>query len=408
MAKFAFVIQRCGREVNGGAETLCLKVAQRMARFWETTILTTCALDYMRWDNYYPQGEERIGDTCVQRFPVDQPRDVNVFNRLSEALRWRGDQAALDEQEHWMRAQGPISSKLLLYISDQISAYDAFIFFGYLYATTYFGLPLVKEKAFLAPLAHDEWPIHFKMWDRFFALPRGFVFQTEEERAFVQRRFPSLSIKGPVAGIGIDPRLNVQPKRLRKKYDLQGKFLLYVGRIDASKGCAEMFDYFLRSCIERDFSYKLVLIGKEVMPVPFNDRIISLGFVSEEEKWDAMAACDWLVLPSEFESLSIALLETWSVGRPAIVNGKSEVLVGHCRRANGGLWYRTWRECDAILDVIDDRTKMILGQQGHDYVKDRYNWARIEADYLRTVTQCPNPDNDGAAKGSERIPGSSA
>ncbi len=32
-------------------------------------------------------------------------------------------------------------------------------------------------------------------------------------------------------------------------------------------------------------------------------------FVSEKEKWNAMAACDWLILPSEYESLSISLLK---------------------------------------------------------------------------------------------------
>ncbi|CAN5744993.1 hypothetical protein BH20VER1_BH20VER1_21090 [soil metagenome] len=51
-----------------------------------------------------------------------------------------------------------------------------------------------------------------------------------------------------------------------------------------------------------------------------------------------MAACDWLLMPSYFESLSIVLLETWAVGRPAIVNAKAEVLKGHCARSNGGLW----------------------------------------------------------------------
>lgn len=31
MIKVAFVVQRCGFEVNGGAEVHCLKIAQRMS-----------------------------------------------------------------------------------------------------------------------------------------------------------------------------------------------------------------------------------------------------------------------------------------------------------------------------------------------------------------------------------------
>ncbi len=68
IVRVAFVVQRCGREVRGGAEALCLKIADKMAQHWETTVLTTCALDYMRWENYYPEGEESVGGTVIKRF----------------------------------------------------------------------------------------------------------------------------------------------------------------------------------------------------------------------------------------------------------------------------------------------------------------------------------------------------
>ena len=383
--RIAFVVQRCGAEVNGGAESLCLQIAQRMSRHWETEILTTCAIDYMRWENFYAEGEGFVGGVKIRRFVVDAIRDVTHFDKLSGALLAKGHGASIPEQEEWMRAQGPLSSDLLSYIEAAGAEYDAFIFFGYLYATTYFGLPLVRNRAWLVPLGHDEWPIHLEMWDRFFALPKGFVFQTPEELAFLRARFPSLSLEGPIAGIGVDTPLTINPGRFREKYGLDGQFLLYAGRIDASKGCAEMFDYFLRLHNEYPFQYKLVVMGKEVMPVPFHDQIISLGFVSDEEKWDAMAACDWLVLPSPYESLSISLLETWSAGRPAIVNGNSDVLVGHCRRGNGGLWYESWEDYAAICCNIKESTRRILGKQGQEYVKSFYSWNRVESCYLKAV-----------------------
>src|SRR5436190_20798558 len=74
--RVGFVVQRCGLEVNGGAESLCLQIAQRMGAYWQTEVLTTCALDYMTWANFYPEGIEEIGATAVRRFPVDRPRDV--------------------------------------------------------------------------------------------------------------------------------------------------------------------------------------------------------------------------------------------------------------------------------------------------------------------------------------------
>jgi glycosyltransferase involved in cell wall biosynthesis len=379
--KVAFVVQRCGREVNGGAESHCLQVAQRMAKYWHTEILTTCALDYMTWDNFYPAGEEEVGPALIRRFLVDHPRDVQSFNQLSSELHPRQSQTSLKEQEKWMRAQGPISTSLFKYLKSKKNSYDAFVFFGYLYATTYFGLPLVAEKSYLAPLAHDEWPIYFTMWDTLFSLPKKLIYNSKTEREFLRRRFPRLRLPGWVIGVGIERPNRVQPDRFRRKYDLDDPFLLYVGRIDKSKGCDEMLEYFIRRQEENGSAEKLVLAGSEVMPIPFNDNIIHLGFLTESEKWDAMAACDWLLMPSQYESLSMALLEAWSVGRPALVNGRCDVLRNHCRISNGGVWYENFQEWNASISFISDESKAILGRQGKRYVEQNYSWERVENQY---------------------------
>lgn len=383
--KVALVVQRCGIEVNGGAESLCLQIAQHLAAFGATEILTTCALDYMTWENFYPEGKETIGSTMVRRFPVDRPRDVPLFNRLSVELNSRRNETTLSEQENWMRAQGPMSSSLFDFLRKHEDSYDAFIFFGYLYATTYFGLPLVRDKAWLAPLAHDEWTIYFSMWDAFFALPKGFIFNTRAERSFLERRFPDNSLPGPIAGVGIESPPQIDTENFRSRYKLTGPFLLYVGRIDESKGCREMLDYFIDWKQDAGTTHKLVLLGKEVMPVPFHDDIMHLGFVSEEEKWAAMKGCDWLLMPSPHESLSMALLEAWSVGRPALVNAQCEVLAAHCRESHGGLWYCDFKEWNAALSITNSEIRDILGRQGMAYVRKYYSWDRIENTYIRAI-----------------------
>src|SRR5207302_613337 len=109
----------------------CLRVAQRMAKHWQTEVLTTCALEYMTWQNSYEPGSEQVGDTLIRRFPVDRPRDVAAFDRLSAELLPRQQSATLAEQENWMRAQGPVSSALLKALAQEKNSFDAFIFFGY-------------------------------------------------------------------------------------------------------------------------------------------------------------------------------------------------------------------------------------------------------------------------------------
>ncbi len=379
--RVAFVTQRYGSEVNGGAEALCRSIAERMARHWEVEVLTTCALDYMTWADHYPPGESMLNGVRVRRFPVEAPRDVPTFDRLSAAI----VAAAPDQSraQEWMRAQGPWSPQLFEAIAGSAAATDVFFFFGYLYAQAFFGLPRVAGKAVLAPLAHDEWTIHLPMWDAFFAMPRAFLFNTEEERAFVQRRFPAAGIGGPVIGVAVERPAGIEPRRFRAAHGIEDDFLLYVGRVDPSKGCGEMFANFIDHVGRTGDPRILVTIGREVMPVPVHPQIRALGFVDEQSKWDALAGCDLLVMPSPYESLSIALLEAWSVSKPVLVNAECEVLLGQVRRANGGLAYRGAEEFSRFLGELSaGGVPGVLGRQGYEFVKARYTWPRIEADYL--------------------------
>ena len=385
MTKVAFVVQRCGLEVNGGAEALCLRIAERMSKHWDTEILTTCALDYMTWQNYYSPGITEISGVKVQRFWVSQQRNVKAFNHLSEKIYPRLKEASIKEQEAWMLAQGPWSPDLIAYVKQHKHEYDAFIFFTYLYATTYFLLPLVTEKAYLVPLAHDEWSIYLSMWDTFFEKPRAFVFNTVEERDFLRVRFPKVNLDGPVAGVAVEPPLAYNAEHFHQQYNIYDPFLLYIGRVDPSKGCEELFDYFMDLRSHELSPRKLVLIGKSTMPIPNHPDIIALGFVDEQTKWDALAACDLLVMPSPYESLSIVLLEAWAVGKPVLVNGKCEVLVGQSRRAQAGLWYTSKDEFQVAIEKMHEQVRQQLGLQGKKFVNKNYTWANIENCYLSII-----------------------
>lgn len=386
MHKIAFIVQRCGKEVNGGAESLCLTIAQRMSKYWSTEILTTCALDYISWTNHYPVGEEIVGDTLIRRFAVDKPRDIEKFNQLSLHLYSCPTTASVEEQELWMKAQGPWSPALFEFIENHASDYDVFVFFPYLYASTWFTLPKVAAKSILVPCAHDEWTIHLNMWDHFFLLPRAFIFNTTEEKEFLHRRFPNSRLNGPVVGVAVDRPKDIDPVRFRRQYGIEEGFLLYIGRVDPSKGCDELFDFFLKHRMIGGGPEKLIVLGRTVMPIPKNKDIVALGFVSEQIKWDALAACDLLVMPSPYESLSMVLLEAWSVAKPVIVNGHCDVLVGQSRRANAGIWYKNFDEFSKGLLVLEEGcNKSVLGRQGWRFVKENYSWSIIEKAYVETI-----------------------
>jgi glycosyltransferase involved in cell wall biosynthesis len=384
--KVAFVVQRCGKEVNGGAELHCRQVAEKTAAVWNTEIITTCALDYMTWDNHYREGVENVNGVPIRRFKVDSPRNVARFDRFSREIHPRLQTVNRKKGEKWMRMQGPYSSELLNYLKENRDQYDRFIFFTYLYATSYFGLPLVKSKAILVPTAHDEWPIYLPMWNSWFQKPQKLLFNTNEERDFIFRRFPGLTVDADVVGIGIDLPQQASAERFLRKFEITDPYILYVGRIDESKGCKELIAFFQRYQKETQSRLKLVLIGNEIMTVPVDKNILSLGFVDEQSKYDAIAGCAFLVNPSPYESLSIVLLEAWSLDKPVLVNAKSEVMVGQCRRSQAGFWYNDYDEFKLkTTDLLQGHPEKTINARS--FVEKHYSWPVIVDKYASLLVR---------------------
>ncbi len=386
--RIGFIIQRYGPEVIGGAESLCRAIARRLAADWNIEVLTTCAIDHMTWANEFPEGLQDVEGIAVRRFAVDAPRNVRRFNRCNERILMRFHTA---EDEHgWMRRQGPRCSRLQEYLTAHRSAYDGFLVFNYLYATTYDSLDRLGGQFYLVPFAHDEPPIYLRLFEDVFRAPRGIIFCTEEEQGFVERRFPFDLPRHEVIGMGVDMPERAVAERFRTKYNVREPFILYAGRIDASKNCDTMLYDFVTYWDARRATgqpLSLVLCGANQLPLPRHPAVRYLGFVNEQDKWDAMAAARFLVLPSLFESLSIVLLEAWAVGTPVLVNSRCEVSVGQCRRSGGGLCFCNTDEFIAATDWLagDDELRARLGENGRRFVLERYHWPRIVDRYVQFV-----------------------
>jgi glycosyltransferase involved in cell wall biosynthesis len=363
--KVAFVVQRCGDDVAGGAEALCLASARTMAAHWDCEILTTCARDAQTWANEYAPGETADADVRIRRFAVDRPRDVRAFDRASRRI--ASDWGSLDDQEAWMRLQGPYAPGLFAHLERSGATYDCVFFFSYLYATTYFGLPPVAQRAILLPLAHDEWTFELPLFDRVFAQARACAFVSEEERLLVETRFPNAAPRGSIVRMAIDARPG-DGERFRAKYGIRDPFMLCIGRVEPAKGIEDLLAHFLALRALDPKPISLVLAGPVAMNLPERSDIVALGRIAENDKWDALAAADFVVVPSAYESLSIVALEAWAAGKAVLANGSSAVLVGQCRRSGGGLWYAQQREFVDLARsglVGEART---LGIQGARYV----------------------------------------
>src|SRR6266496_3701949 len=175
--------------------------------------------------------------------------------------------------------------------------------------------------------------------------------------------------------MGVETPEDPDVEGFRIRHDLDQTFVLYAGRIDAGKGCAEMLAHYALYRRHVPGAASLVLIGKLAMPEPREAGVRYLGYLSEEEKAAALAGARAVICPSPYESLSIVLLEGMALGTPALATARSAVLLDHCRRSNAGLWYRDPDEFVEALDLLvrDPGTRALrssaLGANGRAYVR---------------------------------------
>jgi glycosyltransferase involved in cell wall biosynthesis len=380
--KLAVVVQRYGADINGGAELHARYIAEHLARHADVRVFTTCARDYVTWRNELPRGTETIHGISVERYPVRHERSTLDFGKKSRRVFTTVH--SLRDELAWLESEGPAAPALIERLRRDPDEFDFILLFSARYYQTYWGARAVADRAVLVPTAEREAAIALSMFGPIFRGVQGVMYNSLEEQAMITGLTDNMEVPGVVVGIGSEVPPDVSGLRARQKFGLTTPYFIYVGRIDANKGCAELFDHFASYAAVSERPLDLVLIGTPVMPIPSHPRIRHLGFVSDADKFDAIAGATALVMPSYFESLSMVALEAWALGRPVLANGRCDVLVGQSQRSNAGLYYENAAEFRAAADRLleDDTLARAMGKNGRAYYSDNYAWPVIEGKYL--------------------------
>lgn len=398
MKKVAIVVQRCHESIVGGSESLAWHYATLLRTNYEIDLLTTTALETRDWANTLPAGREEKDGVNLIRFPVTNGRS-EYWGQLHERLkrgfdpftpgRHRNNEKALllkwplSMQEEFIRTQGPYSAPLNEFISNNWGDYQAIIFVTYLYPTTYFGLQhLPPGNAFFAPTLHDELPAYLPAFKYAAQRARELLWLTEAEARVGQKLWGDLS--GRVIGMAIDTRLREpEPSPL--------PYLLYCGRVDPNKGCAELFEFYFKFKRATRSRLRLVITGSADMPIPPHPDIEFRGFVSHEEKFSLMAGATAYISPSANESFSIVTLEAMAQRTPVLASAGSEVLVDHVTRSGAGLLYRDYESFAAQLTSLLKRngTRKAVGESGRAYVVGNYDAEKVRELLIDAIASKP-------------------
>jgi phosphatidyl-myo-inositol dimannoside synthase len=182
--------------------------------------------------------------------------------------------------------------------------------------------------------------------------------------------------------IGVSPDLppTADPISFRQRHGLgQYPVVLYTGRMMPQKGAQALLNATEKVWAQNP-EVRFVLIGPHTAESThwfdnIDSRIQYLGKVSNQEKADALAACDVFCMPSMSEILPTVYLEAWSLGK-AIVGGHAEGLPELIEGNHAGIAVsqNTDEIATALLKILQNsELYQEFGRSGQKMVEERYS-----------------------------------
>jgi glycosyltransferase involved in cell wall biosynthesis len=418
--KFAFITPRYGADISAGGEHACRLVAEQIAKRHDVDVLTTTALDQVRWKNEYSEGSDRIRGVLVRRFAVSSVHDAATLDALSRRLR-EGPRTRPDELA-WVRQVGPTSSGLLDYLKRQHRSYDALVFFGMWHPLTVLGLEVAAERSILFPYLQLRPELRFDLWADLLSVPRAVGYFSQVERRLVRSYVGILPQFEEVVGIGVDaPQQQTYPRHqqdpadaitpdeesgaeddedtddenylagrgvpFRRRHRLYGSFALYGGRVEPDNGCEEMLDYFDTFASGTD-DLSLVLMGVKMIKIPEAPYLRLAGVLPDRDRMTAYEAAAVTIAPGSDDLLAQSLLESLAVGTPVLASARNEAAVEHCRRANAGLYYTNRAEfVGAMTELRAPQLRARMGENGRRYIRQHHQWDAVMGRFERLLTR---------------------
>lgn len=391
--KVALVIPWYHEGIAGGAEAQCRDVARLLSRTGtDVEILTTCIKDHLSdWNvNHFPAGEAREGGLKVVRFPADRTdhRRFDAINaRYMAMAQTEMRPLPAEDEDFFFRSMAP-SSALLRYVEEKRDGYDFFIFLPYLFATSVYGPAAAGAKSLLLPCLHDEGYAYSRPVAHSFTRAGGIIFNTRAEQRLAASLFPLGGTRQAVVGDSIETdACRGDAELFRQRFAVRDPFVLCLGRKDAAKGTDLLVRYFLAYKKLRPSPLRLLLAGPGKVRTFRSGDITDLGYLGEEDKYGALAACSLLCNPSLNESFSIVLLEAWANGRPVLAAGGCPPTRELCRASGGGLWFDSFADFTAVLDHLlsHPAESLAMGERGRRFTETRYSADVVAERYRRLL-----------------------
>ncbi|HMN31113.1 MAG TPA: glycosyltransferase family 4 protein, partial [Caldilineaceae bacterium] len=376
----------------GGSERYITDLSETLARRGHTVdVFTSQSRDYHTWRNELP-AREQINGVTVHRFP-SWARTQFTWRILNWGLSHYARTRARIAEPGILVGNGPISPPLFRALTSRAGDYDLVHInqLHYAHAWTAYralrhrGLPIV-----LTPHLHAE------QWQTY---DIGYLWQvlrgsdallavTRVEQEFLQRRLPGQIVVQGGNGLNLNEFPARDPARSRARFGLppEAFVLLFLGRKTEYKGLEPLLQAFTLLRPRHPELY-LLAVGPETAyseqlwsSYGQSNGLVVRGALSNEERLDALAACDLLAMPSTGEAFGIVYLEAWAYSKPVIGANIRAVASLISNEVDGFVVDPEQPSAllNAILSLITDRSRARrMGWRGQAKVRQRYTTDHI-------------------------------
>ncbi|MEL7355042.1 MAG: glycosyltransferase family 4 protein [Cyanobacteria bacterium J06560_6] len=219
--------------------------------------------------------------------------------------------------------------------------------------------------------------------------------------SYERDKLQELGLNNPfsIVGCGVSEKLEGNADRFRKKYAVNNRIILFLGRKTSDKGYILLRETF--SLIEGKVpNVTLVCMGPGKTFEEFKDpkntetpaNVIEVGFAPVQDKHDALAACDLLCVPSEGESFGLVYMEAGLHRKPSVarrlpvleelLERKEAILLDGTAYGEGNKVNLTHIELgNAVLKLLENpKLSKKIGQNAYQVASD-FVWSKVTSNF---------------------------
>ncbi len=260
------------------------------------------------------------------------------------------------------------------------------------------ALDFAREKKIpfvLTPNHHPRWKgFLYSEYDKIYKEADALFALTKAEKILLMEQCDIPAEKIHVTGIGPLLSETYDAKSFRSQFGLKDRFVLYLGRQCIYKGIKAILDA-APIIWEKHPEMNFVFAGPRTSESIklFNhindERIVNLGTLDSQMKTSAIAACEFLCMPSTQESFGGVYVEAWSL-KKAVIGGNIPPIASLVADGVDGLLSSQNIDelSDAMLVLLSstDRCQK-MGIEGWKKVQEKYTWKQLAKKTLGVYKQ---------------------